>query len=313
MKTTRSIISEKIKPTMLLILVVAGLFSCNSAKSQPPTDKDVEKCLSPYFLVMSDNSDTDTLPLKSTSADVTIAGVIANVKVTQVYKNEGKNTLEAIYVFPASTRAAVHAMKMTIGERVIEAVIQEREQARRDYEKAKQEGKSASLLEQMRPNVFQMNVANILPGDVIKVEMSYTELLVPEKGVYEFVYPTVVGPRYSNKSESEATPSDQWVANPYTTEGKKPLNTFGIHVNLNTGMPVKDVTCSTHETDIAYTGANNATIYLKKGNDYEGNRDFILKYRLKGNQIQSGMILYEGKDENFFLAMVQPPQRITPN
>jgi len=40
---------------------------------------------------------------------VNIAGVIADVKVTQVYKNEGTNPLEAIYVFPASTRAAVYA------------------------------------------------------------------------------------------------------------------------------------------------------------------------------------------------------------
>ena len=60
---------------------------------------------------------------------------------------------------------------------------------------------SASLLEEQRPNVFQMNVANILPGDTITVELKYTELLIPEDGVYEFVYPTVVGPRYSNKSK----------------------------------------------------------------------------------------------------------------
>ena len=61
--------------------------------------------------------------------------------------------------------------------------------------KAKAEGKSASLLEQQRPNVFQMNVANIMPGDVIEVELFYTELLVPEEATYELVLPTVVGPR----------------------------------------------------------------------------------------------------------------------
>ena len=120
--------------------------------------------------------------------------------VTQVYENTGKNNLEAIYVFPASTRAAVYAMKMTIGERVIVAKIEEKEQARQDYERAKAEGKSASLLEQHRPNVFQMNVANILPGDVIEVELKYTELLAPTDKVYEFVYPTVVGPRYVGQS-----------------------------------------------------------------------------------------------------------------
>ena len=128
-----------------------------------------DKTLSPYFLVKSDDPDADQLPLKSTSAEVDIAGVIADVRVTQVYKNEGKVPLEAIYVFPGSTRAAVYGMKMTIGERTLIAKIQEREKARQDYEKARDEGKSASLLEQQRPNVFQMNVANIMPGDEIRV------------------------------------------------------------------------------------------------------------------------------------------------
>ena len=43
--------------------------------------------------------------------------------------------------------------------------------------------------------------------------MSYTELLVPENGVYEFVYPTVVGPRYSNQS-AETAPENSCRASP---------------------------------------------------------------------------------------------------
>jgi Ca-activated chloride channel family protein len=42
----------------------------------------------------------------------------------------------------------------------------------------------------------------------------------------------------------------------------------------------------------------------------QGNRDFILHYRLAGDQIASGLILYKGQDENFFLYMAQPPQRV---
>lgn len=297
----------------LSVPMVMLSLACTSVNAQPPVEKDIDKTLSPYFFVKSDNPETDQLPLKSTSAKVEIAGVIANVKVTQVYKNEGRNTLEAIYVFPASTHAAVYDMKMTIGERTIQAIIMEREQARMDYERAKQEGKSASLLEQHRPNVFQMNVANIMPGDEIKVELFYTELLIPEKGVYEFVYPTVVGPRYSNKPENSASANDKWVANPYTTQGIKPMYTFDLQVKLNAGMPVKDITCPSHETKISYKSASAALVELKKGSQQEGNRDFILKYRLRGDQIQSGVLLYEGKDENFFLAMVQPPQRVVPN
>src|SRR5512136_1664927 len=125
-----------------LVAVIYG-FSLTAAFSQPAESED--RTLSPYFFIKSDDPGTDRLPLKSTSASATISGVIADVQVTQIYKNEGKKPIEAIYVFPASTRAAVYGMKMTIGERVIEAKIKKRDEARREYEQARNEGKSASL------------------------------------------------------------------------------------------------------------------------------------------------------------------------
>jgi Ca-activated chloride channel family protein len=121
-----------------LVTVISG-FSLTAAFSQPAESED--RTLSPYFFIKSDDSGTDRLPLKSTSASVAISGVIADVQVTQLYKNEGKKPIEAIYVFPASTRAAVYGMKMTIGERVIEAKIKKRDEARREYEQARDEGK----------------------------------------------------------------------------------------------------------------------------------------------------------------------------
>jgi Ca-activated chloride channel homolog len=291
-----------------VVLLLAGSgFGGNVVKQ---TEKEKDKTLSPYFLVVSDDKSTDQLPLKSTSADVNISGVIADVKITQVYKNEGKKPIEAIYVFPASTKAAVYGMKMTIGQRTIVAKINKREEARKEYEQAKKEGKSASLLEQKRPNVFQMNVANIMPGDLIKVELNYTELITPEDKVYEFVYPTVVGPRYSNQPASTADPKEKWVENPYTHQGEAPLYTFNIYVNLNTGLPVRDVKCDSHKVNVAYDGPATAFVKLDSSEAAGGNRDFILKYRLDGDKIDSGLLLYKGEKENFFLLMMQPPRKL---
>ena len=200
---------KKIKCWLMVVSALVSVMGWSQAFGQP--DDSGDRTLSPYFFVHGDSAPEDRLPLKSTSATVTIAGVIADVLVTQVYKNDGKNPLEAVYIFPASTRAAVYGMKMTIGKRVIEAKIKKRDEARRDYEQARDAGKNASLLEQQRPNVFQMNVANIMPGDEIKVELKYAELLVPTDRVYEFVYPTVVGPRYSNqKRPPRHLPSAGW-------------------------------------------------------------------------------------------------------
>src|SRR5512136_1946657 len=287
----------------LLILTVL-LVASAGAYAQPETGED--KTLSPFLFVKSDDPDLDQLPLKSTSAHVRISGVIADVAVTQVYKNEGKRPIEAIYIFPASTRAAVYSMKMTIGERTLVAKIAKRDEARREYEEAKQSGKSASLLEQQRPNVFQMNVANILPGDVIRVEMMYTELLVPTDAVYEFIYPTVVGPRYSNH---ETQARDNWLANPYLQQGELPADHFDMKVDLAAGMPVQHITCPSHKVAVKYDGPSSASITLDPSEKKGANRDFILKYRLAGNRIETGLLLYKGAEENFFLLMLQPPKR----
>jgi len=296
---------------LFAVAIFAGiLVSSLSANAKPLEGED--RTLSPYFFVKSDEPIVDRLPLKSTSVEVNISGVIADVLVTQIYKNEGKRPLEAIYTFPASTRAAVYGMKMTIGERTITANIEEREKARRDYEQAKQAGKSASLLEQQRPNVFQMNVANILPSDVIEVELRYTELLVPTDAVYEFVYPTVVGPRYSNQPADQAPAREKWVENPYLHQGESPTYTFHMAVNLSAGLPIQEITCPSHKVNIRYGGASFSSIQLDPADEFGGNRDFLLKYRLAGRGIQTGLLLYGGEKENFFLAMLQPPKRVTP-
>ncbi|MES2583136.1 MAG: VIT and VWA domain-containing protein [Pseudomonadota bacterium] len=268
------------------------------------------KTESPYFFVKSDNPGVDQLPLKSTQVDVRVSGVIADVTVVQTYRNEGQRAIEAKYVFPGSTRAAVHGMNVRLADRLITAKIKEKQQARVEYDAAKQAGKTAALLEQHLPNVFQMNVANILPGDDVKVELRYTELLVPTNGNYQFVFPTVVGPRYN--SPSAQGPGSQanatWVAQPTMPKGQHTGTAFDIHVTLNTPIGLKEVRSSSHDVRSATEQGGATVISLNPNVEPQNNRDFILDYRLAGDKIESGVMLYKGQDENFFLAMVEPPK-----
>ena len=270
-----------------------------------------ERSEAPRFEVYGDGGVTDDLPLKSTTVDATIAGVIAHVNVTQVYHNEGQKPIEAIYVFPASTRAAVHGLTMSIGDRQIVAKIKEKSKARAAYKLAKQDGKSASLLEQHRPNVFQMNVANILPGDEIKVSLSYTEMLMPTERMYEFVVPTVVGPRYARGKVGDARP-ESWTKNPYLNEGEDSQSDFDIKIRIEGGMPIRDISSTSHDVRVDYDSANSARVALIRAGASNSNRDFILKYRLAGEALQTGLLLHEGDGEKFFLALLEPPYRPNP-
>ncbi|HET6490182.1 MAG TPA: VWA domain-containing protein, partial [Syntrophales bacterium] len=178
------------------------------------------------------------------------------------------------------------------------------------YNQAKDDGKTASLLEQQRPNVFQMNVANIMPGDEIRVEMQYTELIVPTDRVYEFVYPAVAGPRFSNQDAGTAPASENWVRNPYLHQEEAPSYSFDMTVEIAAGMPIRELASTSHKIKTAWSSPSMVTVALDPAETSGGNRDYILSYRLDGDRVQSGLTLFEGKKENFFLLMMQPPKRI---
>ncbi|KAF1056835.1 MAG: hypothetical protein GAK44_00072 [Pseudomonas delhiensis] len=254
---------------------------------------------SPYFFVENADPAVDALPLKATHVDARVLGNIAEVTVTQEYRNQGKTPLEARYVFPASTRAAVHGMTVHLGDRVIRAQIREKQQA-------KQDGKTAALLEQERENVFQMNVANILPGDVVQVELRYSELLVPTDGRFQFVFPTVVGPRY-NPPGPTGGGKQPWISTPYFQQGQRTPATLSMQVELLAPVPLGKVSSPSHRIEVQRDG-QRAQVRLAADESSANDHDFILDYQLGGDVVQSGLLLSRGEQENFFLAMVAPPR-----
>ena len=109
-----------------------------------------------------------------TNTDVTmnISGLVARVSVRQRFRNDGQEWTEGVYVFPLPDKAAVDRMRLHIGERFIEGEVREKEQAKKEYERARSEGRKASLVEQQRPNLFTTSVANIAPGETVVVEIA---------------------------------------------------------------------------------------------------------------------------------------------
>jgi len=291
----------------LCFALLALAFVCAPVIAQEQEKEPEDKTLAPYFVVKGDPS-VDHLPLKDTRVDISVSGVIADVKVRQIYRNEGARPINASYVFPASTRAAVYSMRMQLGNEIIVAKIKEREQAKKEFEKAKEEGKSASLLEQQRPNVFSMSLANIMPQEQVEIELRYTELLIPTDNVYEFVFPTVVGPRYQSPQDKNKS-QDAYIESPYLHQGQPPQSELHIAARIAAGLPIYDLSCPSHQIFPQWQNGV-AQFTLDDSKPFEGNRDFIVRYRLAGDQIASGLLLFQGTDENFFLYMAQPPQRV---
>jgi Ca-activated chloride channel family protein len=232
-------------------------------------------------------------------------GVIAHVTVEQVYVNRGTRPINVRYVFPGSTRAAVHGLVMQVGDRRVRAQVKEKEQAQREFDQAKADGKTATLLTESRPNVFTMHLANVLPKDRLAVTLEYSELLVPEAGTYEWVFPTVVGPRYVNGSEQNA----DFVSAPYQHAGEVPHATFSLDATLSAGMPIQSLSSPSHPLTATWEGKSSARFSLTP-DATAGNRDVVVRYSLLGASTASGLLLSQGDTGNFFLLTVQPPARI---
>ena len=108
---------------------------------------------------------------------LSINGLIARISLSQTFKNNSENWVEAVYVFPLAENAAVDGMIMEIGERKIIGQIKEKQQAKKLYNHAKRLGKKASLVSQQRPNMFTTKVANIAPHQEVKIHLSYIQTI----------------------------------------------------------------------------------------------------------------------------------------
>lgn len=291
---------------MALLAITLAPFAAHAVT---PLKDDIP---APHFEIMGELGSAEaasaSLPLKSTQVRTRISGVIAQVEMTQTYANTGSVPLDATYVFPGSTRAAIHGMEIKVGDRTIKAQIQERGKARQTYETAKAQKKTATLLEQQRPNVFEMNVANIAVGAEVQVRLTYSELLVPTDAVYEFVLPGVVGPRYTSSRSGDTA----LATNPFLAEGTANPASLDFELMLDAGLPVKSLTSPSHALDIQFTSATSALARLKASPTDPSNRDLIVRYQLADQKVNTGLLLHRGDDgENFFLLNVQPPERVT--
>ncbi|HIE52411.1 MAG TPA: VWA domain-containing protein [Armatimonadetes bacterium] len=254
-------------------------------------------------------AEASALPLEHTEVEAQVTGPVASVRVTQTFGNPFEESIEVTYLFPLPHEAAVTAFEMRIGDRVIRGRVQEREEAQRIYEKARAEGRRAGLLEQERPNLFTVSVANLAPGHKIEVSLAYQEHLPFDDGEYRFVFPLVVTPRYIPR---EGVPDAQRVVAPLQPPEERPGGDIGLTLRLDAGVPIEEPRCLSHEIQTRRIDDQRVEVRLaKKG--VIPNKDFVLTYRPAGETIRPVLWLYrESEDSGTFLLSVLPPRDLTP-
>ena len=297
-------------------------------------------------IIGKDGKPAGFVPLRHTDVKTEISGFVARISVTQEFENVLPNAVEAIYVFPLPHDSAVDGMIMKVGDREIQAVIKEREEARKIYDAARNAGHTAALLDQERPNIFTQSVTNIPPNSKVEVTLSVIELLKYEAGTYEFSFPMVVGPRYipgtpaaaqtsgnapgvqdvslktgadseqrGTMPDTDQVPDASKISPPVAgihTQDEHAGHDVSIAVNLSAGLYVTDVDSTSHKISSQRTGADSFHVQLAD-DAVLANKDFILKYKIAGPGISDAVLTHADKSGGYFTLILQPPEKVPDN
>jgi Ca-activated chloride channel family protein len=259
------------------------------------------------------------LPLDRTEVTASIDGPVASVTIRQVFKNDTGGPIEAEYLFPLPHEASVHTMRFRIGARTVEGVVKEKEEARRAYEAARREGRSATLLEQDRPNLFTLSVANIPPGETIEVTLGYQEKLGFDEGEWRFVLPMVTTERHhAGKPDESRTPAGKGsvptdqvpdaarIRPPRAATGQRKAD-VSIAIEVHAGEHVEPPRSPSHRIVVDPLDGGVYRVRLHES-DTIPNRDFVLAYRTAGAGVRPRAHFERQADRmGAFLLVVTPP------
>jgi Ca-activated chloride channel homolog len=282
------------------------------------SNKDTKQRPTAGLFVMVKDGKQQAFPLKHTDVKAKVLGNVSRVEVTQTFQNPFDRPLEAIYVFPLPDEAAVDEMEIKIGDRIIKGNIKKREEAKAIYDRARQEGRTAALLDQERDNIFTQSLANIKPGEQIDVTIRYTESLKFEKGNYEFVFPMVVGPRYipgkpladSKKPEKKDTaqvPDASRITPPVLKPGTRSGHDIKVSLSIDAGVPIQDLKSTSHKLNILRDrSAGNRMELQLSPQDTIPNKDLIVRYQVASTEAQSTVLVNSNDQGGHFATYLIP-------
>jgi Ca-activated chloride channel family protein len=248
--------------------------------------------------------------LLGTDVAVTVTGPVAEVRLTQRFRNPSRTFAEGVYVYPLPADAALHGMKMVMGERVIRGEIHEKQEARHLYRQASAQGKRAALVEQLDPGVFTTSVANIPPGQVIEVTLTYTQVLQRDASTFTLRLPLTITPRYApaqSEPPSGLMPTSIQQAAQRTRQMPAVQLTAHVRVLLDPGLGITDLDSASHAIHVSQEG-ERYTIEPADG-AFPMDRDFVLSWSLKPQAHTSASFLTQTRDGvHYGLLMMMPPQ-----
>ena len=240
---------------LVLALLATGLATLAIAYAEQTTAHGNEHLFAPQ-LVLDDGHRQSLIAYPvNTSASVEVNGLIAYIEINQTFVNVENATLNGKYQFPLPSEAAVNYLNVRIGDREIVGEIMEKKAAKATFDKAKRQGKKASLVRQQRANLFTNNIANIDPLAEISVTLRFVMPVTYQQGRFSIALPVAMTERYQplNFQQSPAERDSEFF--PAMPMAKQ--SSLQVNVELNAGVAVENIRSASHQIIVENTDSPN--------------------------------------------------------
>ena len=117
------------------------------------------------------------LPLKGVAYEFSVLSGIAEVSMTQIFRQENEKPLHCEYLFPLPADASVYSCEANINSRIIRAQVRERGEARQIAAEKKAAGFRTALVESESDNLFTLSLGSVQPGDLVVIQLKYFQTL----------------------------------------------------------------------------------------------------------------------------------------
>jgi Ca-activated chloride channel family protein len=281
-----------------IVLMTLLLIRIETAQAQQPAQQPA------WGLELHTEQGSTTQLAMHTGVSVSVTGLIARVEVVQAFTNRGNLWAEGVYRFPLPDGAAVDRLHVRVGDRVIEGEIQERQTARRVYQQARNEGRTASLVEQQRANQYESRLANIGPGEEILVTIGFLVNVSFSEGAFSMRLPMTFTPRWEPDT---LVPTDLPAPRPVLAASQMQVDHgLEMEVLLHTGISYAAIESRYHDVDIQ-PEPDGYRITLVDAYDLP-DRDFELTWFPDLTAVpQSSLMTWDGGDAIYAQLMLVPP------
>lgn len=197
------------------------------------------------------------------SAHVTgrLNGLVAQIKVRQVYKNWSDDNVECVYTFPLGWQSVLLGMRVELNGKSMTGTVKPKKVAEAQYEEAISSGDLPVMLERSGKDLYTANIGNIQTGDEVVIELDYAQILKAEDGAIRFSLPTTIAPRYGDASAAGLKLHQQAEANPQAehrlflnlelSENLSQGKVYSPKALLDTGSPLRYASISSSVVAVA--------------------------------------------------------------